>query len=60
MQLFAEESAKDFIWWLPGRKGDAFAMNKEKFEQALSKLHFQENNFAGFAKKLHIWYVIMC
>lgn len=60
IQLFEDESAKDIIWWLPGRKGEAFAMNKEKFEQVLSKLHFRENNVAGFAKKLRLWYVIMC
>ena len=59
-QLLDTDLAKDSIWWLPGRKGEAFAMNKQKFEKIL-KHHFQQKcDFAEFTRQLSLWYVIMC
>lgn len=55
MELFEDELAKDIIWWLPGRRGEAFALNKDRFEMELMNVHFEGFNFAGFRESLDRW-----
>jgi hypothetical protein len=55
VELFDNELAKDIIWWLPGRRGEAFALNKDRFEMELMKVHFEGFNFAGFRESLDRW-----
>ena len=57
IKLFENERTRDIVWWLPGRKGEAFAMKKELFEHELLKSHFQLATFAEFEKQLTLWYV---
>ena len=58
LKLFESEMAKDIVWWLPGRRGEAFAMHQKRFEQELMKIHFREIDLADFAKQLNLWYVL--
>lgn len=55
LQAFEKETAKDSVWWLPWRRGEAFAMHKERFEQNLLKIHFEQRSFADFLKDLKLW-----
>jgi hypothetical protein len=55
VELFGIELAKDIIWWLPGRRGEAFALNKDRFEMELMKVHFEGFSFAGFRESLGRW-----
>ena len=59
LQAFENEGAKDSVWWLPGRRGEAFAIHKERFERTLLKIYFDHNCFSAFAADLKRWYVFV-
>ena len=55
LDLFEDEVAKDIVWWLPGRRGEAFALNRERFERELIKKKFQGQTFVNFLANLSRW-----
>lgn len=55
LQVFEKDRAGDSIWWLPGRRGEAFAMHKERFEHSILKVHLEEHSFSDFVDKLERW-----
>lgn len=59
LQLFEDPVAKDIVWWLPGRRGEAFAMQRERFEKEglFQKMQFSGRSFSDFLEKLNRWYV---
>ncbi|CAB9525483.1 expressed unknown protein [Seminavis robusta] len=55
LKLFENEVGKDIVWWLPGRLGEAFAMNQERFEKELLKEHFDGYTLTGFLDNFKRW-----
>jgi len=55
LQVFEKDRAGDSVWWLPGRRGEAFAIHKERFEHNLLKIHLEEHSFSDFVEKLKRW-----
>ena len=60
MTILLNEEAPDAIWWL--KKGTAFAMQKEKFQEQILDKHFRGNKFKSLVRNLHRWYgnVMLC
>lgn len=55
LQVFEKDKGGDSVWWLPGRRGEAFAMHRERFEHNILKVHLEEHSFSDFVEELKRW-----
>lgn len=53
MHILLTKEAPDAIWWLP--RGDAFIIQKEKFQDAILLKYFRGNKFKSLVRNMHRW-----